>query len=90
MVKISDKIVKIISDFIQIISDFILTKCDTIRISISLKCSIFPIVIFLLKNNSARWDNFVTKLLFCGFCCENDISLLYFNRIQRISHEKET
>ncbi len=83
MVKISTKIVKIISDFI-------LTRCDTIRISISLRCSIFPIAHFLLKNNSARWDNFIIKLLFCGFCSENDISLLYLNRIQRISYEKET
>jgi len=27
--------------------DFILTQCDIIRISFSLKCSIFPIVDFL-------------------------------------------
>jgi len=30
-------------DFIRIVIDFILTKCDTIRISISLKYSISPI-----------------------------------------------
>jgi len=37
-------------DFIWIVIDFILIKCDVVRISISLKCSIFTIVDFLLRD----------------------------------------